>query len=213
MAQQPDTPTDVLETEDLGRPDLVLARLISQIFHPVFVAVACYLIVSYYTPLPIGTSLMWALIVIGLQIMPSMIIYIIRRRHGAYSDSDVSVRHERNEMYGYGSVAVLAAIAVLMLLGVPRPFLALAIAILAMGVVCGVVNLFWKISMHATAVGSLAMVALIYSRDLGIVLWLCALAVGWARVRTRNHTPLQVLAGLCVAATLMLVSFSLIAPQ
>jgi len=40
------------------------------------------------------------------------------------------------------------------------------------------------------------------------LLWLCALAVGWARVRTRNHTTLQVIAGLVVAAAIISVSFA-----
>src|SRR3712207_8306763 len=57
-------------------------------------------------------------------------------------------------------------------------------------------SLFWKISAHSSSIGATATVALLYSRPLGVLLWACAIAVGWARVRTRNHTPMQVLAGL-----------------
>jgi membrane-associated phospholipid phosphatase len=80
---------------------------------------------------------------------------------------------------------------------------------LALGLIGGVVNLFWKISAHSTAVASAATIALLYSPALGIVLWVCALLVGWARVRTRNHTPMQVLAGFCSATVVVLVVFQL----
>jgi membrane-associated phospholipid phosphatase len=84
------------------------------------------------------------------------------------------------------------------------------IMVLALGLIGGVINLFWKISVHAASIASLATVALLYSRNLGIALWVCALAVGWARVRTGNHTPLQVLAGFLCAATVVLIVFQLV---
>ena len=42
---------------------------------------------------------------------------------------------------------------------------------------------------------SLATVATIYLGRVGLIVWLCAVIVGWARIRTGNHTVLQVLTG------------------
>ena len=39
---------------------------------------------------------------------------------------------------------------------------------------------------------------------------MAALAVGWSRVRTRNHTPMQVLAGFASAAMLVLAIFQIV---
>jgi membrane-associated phospholipid phosphatase len=84
------------------------------------------------------------------------------------------------------------------------------LAALALGLIGGLINLLWKISVHAASIASVATIALLYSRDLGIGLWVCALAVGWARVRTGNHTPMQVLAGFLLAVTMVLVVFQLV---
>ena len=83
------------------------------------------------------------------------------------------------------------------------------LTVLALGLVGGAINLFWKISVHAASIASLATIALLYSRNLGVALWICALVVGWARVRTGNHTPLQVLAGFLCAATIVLGIFQI----
>src|SRR5258706_14482949 len=83
---------------------------------------------------------------------------------------------------------MLATVA-LIRLGVPAPLLAVIVISLALGGIGCINNLFWKISVHAAAVAALATVALLYMRNLGIALWICALAVGWARVRTNNHNP------------------------
>jgi membrane-associated phospholipid phosphatase len=131
-------------------------------------------------------------------------------RSAAYGDEDVSIRQQRNELYLVGFVWTLIATVILAAVGLPRPYMALMIMVLALGLIGGVINLFWKISVHAASIAALATVALLYSRNLGIALWVCALAVGWARVRTGNHTPLQVLAGFLCAATVVLIVFQLV---
>ncbi|NJN68787.1 MAG: phosphatase PAP2 family protein [Chloroflexaceae bacterium] len=85
--------------------------------------------------------------------------------------------------------------------------MALLICGLLANVANGLINLFWKISAHATAVAMLATVTVVYTPFLGLLLWVCALAVGWSRVRTRNHTPLQVTAGLGLTSTIVIGVF------
>ena len=72
----------------------------------------------------------------------------MRLRQGGFSDADVSVRHERNELYLFGIVSVLLTIGLLLTFGAPRPFLALTVGMLGIGVICGLINLTWKISMQ-----------------------------------------------------------------
>jgi len=97
----------------------------------------------------------------------------------------------------------------------PKAFPSLAVPLrvergMALGLLGGVVNLFWKISAHSTAIASSATIALLYWPPLGAALWACAVLVGWARVRTHNHTPMQVLAGFASAATVIVAVFELI---
>ncbi len=111
-----------------------------------------------------------------------------------------SVRSQRNGLYLFGIVTLVAGLVVLRLLGAPAPILAMVASAALTSVLAWVINLFWKISVHASSMGSTATLASLYSEPLGLALWLCAQALGWARVRTRNHTPLQVAAGLALAA-------------
>jgi membrane-associated phospholipid phosphatase len=209
MAQHPNLP-NVYDDETFGGRSYALGRVISQIFHPILLNIASFLIVGYMSLSTHASGLRWAGICILALILPPTGFYYVRLRQGVYSDEDVSVREQRNELYLFGFIWVLITTAGLGLLGVPRPFIALMICALALGVIGGVVNLFWKISAHATAVASTATIALLYWPPLGAALWACAVLVGWARVRTHNHTPMQVLAGFASAATVIVVVFDLI---
>jgi membrane-associated phospholipid phosphatase len=210
MAPHSNIPQDTYEAEALDSRSYALGRLISQIFHPILLNIISFLIVGYASLNTHASGLKWAAVCILTLVLPMTIFYSIRLRQGVYADEDVSVREQRNELYLFGFIWVLIATPILSYLGAPRPFLALMICALALGLINGGINLFWKISAHATAIASTATIALIYSPPLGAVLWACALAVGWARVRTRNHTLMQVLAGFCTAAVVVLVGFQLI---
>ena len=210
MARQPNIPHEAYDLEGLDSRSYAFARFLSRLFNPIVLNVVSFLIVGSAALSTPAEGLKWAALCILVLIVPPTTFYYIRLRQGVYSDEDVSIRQQRNELYLIGFVWVLISLAILSFVGVPRPFLALMVGGLAMGLVGGLVNLFWKISAHSSSVAAAATIALLYSRPLGIVLWACALAVGWARVRTRNHTPLQVLAGFASAATIVLVAFGLL---
>ncbi|MGQ9826552.1 MAG: phosphatase PAP2 family protein [Roseiflexus sp.] len=209
MGQQPKLSGEALDSAEMESRSLTLARLLSQIFNPVFVTIAAYVLVGVYVPDKSGLA--WAGGIIAVQTVPSLLYYLVRLRQGGFSDADVSVRQERNELYLFGIVSVLLTSGLLLTFNAPRPFLALTVGMLGIGVVCSLINLTWKISMHGAAIGALATLALIYSNVLGIMCWVCAAAVAWARVRTRNHTPGQVIAGLAVAMVVIALSFLMLA--
>lgn len=210
MAQHPNLPREAYGVEIESGPGYLLARRLSQIFHPTLMNILSFLIVGYAALSTPAAGLLWAGVCMLALLLPPTLFYYIRLRQGAYTDEDISVREQRNELYLFGFVWVVAASLGLALLGAPRPFLALMLAALGLGMVGGLVNLFWKISAHASAIGAAATIGLLYWRPLGLALWACALAVGWARVRTRNHTPMQVLAGLGSAMLVVLVAFGVL---
>ena len=199
------TPAEVID--DRG---FALGRRISQVFHPILINILTFVVVGYYGLANPAAGLAWSGLCVLVAVLPPTLFYIVRRRQGAYGDEDVSIRQQRNELYLVGFVWTLIATVILAAVGLPRPYIALMIMVLALGLIGGVINLFWKISVHAASIAALATVALLYSRNLGIALWVCALAVGWARVRTGNHTPLQVLAGFLCAVTVVLIVFQLV---
>jgi membrane-associated phospholipid phosphatase len=207
MAPHSNIPHDAYESEALDGRSYALARVISQIFHPILLNISSFLLVGYAALSTPAEGLKWAGICILVLVLPPTIFYTIRLRQGVYADEDVSVREQRNELYLFGLIWALIATALLSYFGAPQPFIALLICALLFALINGGINLFWKISGHATAIAATATIALLYSPPLGAILWACALLVGWARVRTRNHTPMQVLAGFCSAAVVILVVF------
>jgi membrane-associated phospholipid phosphatase len=213
MAQQPNVPREAYDLDTFSGRSYALARFLSRLFNPIVLNIVSFLIVGAAALATPAEGLQWAALCILVLILPPTMFYYVRLRQGVYSDEDVSIRQQRNELYAIGFAWVLISMLILGWLGLPRPFMGLLVCGLAMGLVGGFVNLFWKISAHASSIAATATIALLYSRPLGLVLWVCAIAVGWARVRTRNHTPMQVLAGFGSAVLIVLVVFGYIGPR
>ncbi|RRR72466.1 MAG: phosphatase PAP2 family protein [Candidatus Viridilinea halotolerans] len=184
-----------------------LARLISQILHPIPLALISLITIGTFGIETLREGFLWALVTACLQIIPPMIFFVVRLRQGAYTDDDVSDRTQRNELYFFGIINLLVGLLLLNLFDAPLPFRALVAAAALVSAIAWAINLTWKISVHAASMGSTATIAAIYYEPLGLMLWICAIILGWARVRTRNHTPMQVIAGLALATVGVLVTF------
>jgi membrane-associated phospholipid phosphatase len=210
MTQQQDLSAEAVTTpiEMTGRW-YTLARLISQIVHPMITTTLCFLIIGLYAISNWQLGLAWAVFIILIEIAPPTTFFLIRLRQGAYSDEEVSVRHQRNELYFFTFVTSVLSIIFLVLIQAPFPFIALLCSGSLLNIANWGVNLFWKISVHASTAAMCATIAMLYSQSLGVLLWGSVLAVGWSRVRTRNHTPLQVLAGISLATLITFTVFSL----
>lgn len=124
-------------------------------------------------------------------------------------------QRERNLPYLLGALAAVVAYGVLRALEAPELLLCLALFnALGLGSL-GAINLFWKISNHATAVGAGALIAgLVYGSAVGWLLSPVALAICAARIYLRKHTVGQVAAGLLlgVAGVLLLAQGGCFAP-
>jgi PAP2 superfamily len=93
------------------------------------------------------------------------------------------------------------------LLGAPRELIALVVALFVGGLVATVINHFWKLSVHASvAAGSMVVLVLTFGPFLLATVIVVA-AVGWSRVRLRDHTTGQVIAGMVIGAVIVGVLF------
>ncbi len=207
MAQQRDLTAEALQRGATPGKGYELARLLSQVFHPLLLSVGSFFVVGFFALPERLAGLGWALLCMALQVVPPTLFFTFRLRQGAYSDEDISVRQQRNELYLFGLFTVALGLVVLALINAPAPFLAMLCSAALLNVLGWMINIFWKISVHAASIGSFATLSAIYSPPLGALMWGCAVVVGWARVRTRNHTPMQVVAGLSLAAACVLVVF------
>ncbi len=77
-----------------------------------------------------------------------------------------------------------------------------------------VINLFWKISSHTTAIGALlgTIIGTSYFLEMYLINWILLITlisglVGFARLKENAHSPLQVYAGFIVGFTVMCLLF------
>ncbi len=188
-----------------------IGRIISQIFHPTVNGFASYIVVGINGPgiTSIRSGLGWAAASILIVLTPPSLYFYLRLFRGDYSDDDVSRRSERTGLYLVAVISVIIGSYLLYLLGAPTTFLRLNAAAAGVAVVAMLINFSWKISVHSASIGTLAMLATLFTQWLGLALWICAVIVGWARVRTGNHTPMQVLGGWSIAIVGVLVAFGI----
>jgi membrane-associated phospholipid phosphatase len=104
----------------------------------------------------------------------------------------------------------LVSLAIASLFDAPQILVCLsAFSIIQLGVL-GLINGFWKISIHATSIAAAAViVALVYGLGYGLLLLPLVIAVTWLRLYLRRHTVAQVTAGLTlgVVAPLLMTRF------
>ena len=190
----------LVPTERIDR----IALFLSKFFSPLFGFIGGYSIAVLGAEEP-RVVLRWAVLAMCMQIVPVLILYRIRLRQGRYSDPDMSKRSDRTEVYILGAVSMLTAVLVLGYYGAPASITQLATSFFVIGAACGVINAWWKISMHASAIAAVATIATMQSRSLGIVFWMVVAAVAWSRLHTRNHTAGQVAAGTVLATMVVYV--------
>lgn len=202
-------PPNDLTAEALSRGALpgrgyAIARRISQILHPVPLGIVSIFIVGVLGSANRIQGLWWALVCALIHVVPPTIFFNIRLHQGAYSDDDISIRSQRNELYLFGMLNVTIGTLILWLLNAPSPLLAMLVSVAVMNLISFFINLFWKISIHSASIGSCATLASIYLPALGGICWVAAVVLGWARLRTRNHTLMQVIAGISLAVVCVL---------
>lgn len=186
-----------------------IGRWLSQIFHPITNGIASFLIVGAFAADDTTgerAGIGWALVAIALLILPTTTYFYFRLFRGHYSDDDVSQRGQRNGLYIFSLGAITLASLALYALSVPAVFLRLIGASIGITVVCMLINFVYKVSVHSASIATLATLSAWFVPPLGFALWIAAIALGWARIRTGNHTLGQVLAGWGIAITSVLIA-------
>ncbi len=186
-----------------------IGRILSQVFHPITNGIASFIVVGAYAGDFIDERLLglgWALVAVTLIVLPPTLYFYFRLFRGHFSDDDVSQRGQRHGLYFFSLGSILLASVALYALSVPAIFLRLIGASIGITVVCMLINFVYKVSVHSASIASLAALSVHYLVPLGIVFWVAAFALGWARIRTGNHTIGQVIVGWGIAVTCILLA-------
>jgi hypothetical protein len=177
-----------------------LARLLTELFAPLVLIFALLLAIAIHSTGSVwrglGLGLLAAILAGGLPYL----VLIQGVRSGRLGDRHLSRREERPAMMVIGLISVCLGLAIMRALGAPKALFALVGAMVAGVAVALSISIFWKISIHvACAAGAIAVLVIVLGPG-----WLIALpivvAVAWARVRLRDHTWGQAVAGAIVGA-------------
>ncbi|KAB1161377.1 phosphoesterase PA-phosphatase [Micromonospora sp. AMSO12t] len=197
----------------IDRPDRIsrlLARAATEVFAPALLAALMPVVVGLHAASPVEVGLAWALVgSLFCSIIPNSLIWWGVRR-GRLTDHHIRRREQRRRPLAYGLLSVLVGLAVMIGFGAPRPVLAMVVVMFALGLAVTVVNLAWKLSIHAAvAAGAAAVLVIEFGPALLASAPVVAL-VGWSRVRLRDHTVGQVAAGTVVGTLIAAPTFLLL---
>jgi membrane-associated phospholipid phosphatase len=184
--------------------------VLTEVFAPAVLAAVLPLIVGLHAASSPVRGLAWGLLAsLFCAVLPyAMILRGVRQ--GRLSDRHIGERSQRTRPLLLGLGSVLIGLALLLATHAPRELVALVVASFAGGAVATAVNHFWKSSIHAgVAAASAVVLVLIYGPAL-LVTAVVVAAVGWSRVRLRDHTVAQVIVGALIGAVIAGVVFGVL---
>ena len=186
-----------------------LARILSTIFNPFLTALALFIILAHASAR--GTLDFWWLLFLSTfftSLGPMLYVFWL---YGTdrISDLDMSVRHEREAVFGAFVVFYLLGTLAMFLTNAPRLMVASMAAYTLSTLVVQYITRYWKISTHALGITApLVALTLLYGSETLPFLVLIPM-VGWARVYLKAHTLMQVIAGAALATVSTILFFHL----
>jgi membrane-associated phospholipid phosphatase len=120
---------------------------------------------------------------------------VLLTRRGKLSDIHIGTRTQRAPILAGTAVSIGIGLWVLTLMHAPPALHSLIYAVLLGLVASLLVNLVWKISVHAAVAAILAAMLASATLPLGILWAAIPLAVAWSRVQLLAHTWPQVVVG------------------
>ncbi len=177
-----------------------LARTISTVFNPFLTAIALFIILAHATAH--STADFWGLLFYSTfftSIGPMLYVFWL---YGSdrISDLDMSVRHEREAVFGAFVVFYLLGTIVLWLTHAPNLIVASMAGYTLSTVVVQYITRYWKISTHALGITAPLVALIVLYRWQPVPFLILVPMVAWARIYLRAHTFAQVLAGSVLGA-------------
>ncbi len=178
------------------------ARWITETLQPP-VVVSVQLLISPLTQAGFpGTMAYGALAALFVCVIPLLLLLVLVKL-GKVTDHHVSDRKQRAPVLLMALASIAAGLLVLNAVGAPQSVVAMVLGVVGGVVVLAAVSPFWKISGHAAAISSSAVIAVLMLGAPWLPLLLLIPAVGWSRVVLRAHTVAQVVAGSLFGGVVM----------
>ena len=182
-----------------------LARTVSMVFTPFYLPLLGFIILFLFSALSLlnGYFKLMVLVMVYLftVLFPTLLIYQYRRHQG-WNRFQLGQKERRMVPYIVSIACYFFCLYIMRLMHFPHLMEGILVAALVIQVVCALINVWWKISTHAAAIGGVAGAVCAFSALFGFnpMGWLCltilvAGVVGTSRMILRQHSLAQVVAG------------------
>lgn len=186
-----------------------LAEVVSYVFHPLLVVIPTLVIAMVRLGSTLGQALFWTVLSIAIVNLPMALLLLWGVRSGKYTDASVSVREQRTSIYAVGGTCLVILLAVLIIGKAPAVIIACLISAVIATALGYWINRYTKLSLHSAAMAGCTAVLLWTAPLIGVIMVVFAPLVGWARIRLKHHTPVQILIGWMVSMICVFVVFQL----
>ncbi len=181
-----------------------LARIFSTVCNPFVTALALFVIVAHQEAKD-TTSFWWFLFATTSFTSIGPMLYVLwLYSTDRITDLDMSVRSEREKVFGVFVICYVLGTLVMYLARAPALLTASMAGYAAASLVVQYITRYWKISTHALGITAPLVVMLYLYGEQPLPFLVLIPLVGWSRVWLRAHTVLQVLAGIALGATSVL---------
>jgi len=172
-----------------------LAKWLSDIFNPVVGGIFIIGVLMVRILPTVGQALLWLGITVAITAIPTLLYVLYLVRVGYLIDIHMPERDKRLKPIVVIVAWLVISLGILKLIHVPDAMLFMLTAVILQVVVLGIITPLWKISFHsATIMGVATITILLRSPLMWFVIVLVPL-IGWARVRLKRHTVMQVIGG------------------
>lgn len=197
------TPRDTHEADRTGM--VRVGRILSNIISPPIMFAAIGLALGVYER-PFWPGLAWGFLYGLLVALIPILAVVYLMRIGRIGELHMSNTHERHIPYLISVISGTVAFLILTLFDGPELLRCLAIlSIITLGVL-GLINTKWLISIHATAAAATWMIAtVVFGWTVSVILLPLVILISAIRLYLKRHTTAQVLAGLALGASAVLV--------
>jgi len=172
-----------------------IAKIISYIFDGSFISIPIFLIICFMVVENKVEAIGWAFLCLTFgAIVPYIYIRFLYKKK-RINDIHIPIKEERIKPLLVSCVSYIICFLVLYIMDGPL-FLKSVFAVSVVStVILTVITYFWKISLHTSWVTFVVITFNILFGRWMLLLILLIPAIGWARVRIKRHTVIQVISG------------------
>ena len=184
---------------------IMIAKVTSALFTPFYlplVAMITLFLFSYLSLLPLYYKLACLFITYLFTILlPTLLIRIYLRYQG-WRPIHLRIKDRRIIPYIISILCYFTCYHLMSALNMPHFMGVVVITALAVQILCSMINIWWKVSMHSAAIGGMTggLIAFSLLFNFNTIWWLCLIIllsgiVGSSRMTLRQHSLAQVLVG------------------